>query len=187
VVETTAAVTQAPTAQPPATQAQTPTQAQTAAAQTPTQAQTATQPQMQAQTPAAQAPTQVAPSSGAPPRAVATFPPSTRATPAAPTPAAPTPTAPIDPRAFNPVTAKASLDLVNGILASCRQPGGQRGDGVINVTFANDGSVASAVIDEPPYVGTTEGQCVQSRFKHAKTTPFEGSPGSIVYTFHIPK
>jgi hypothetical protein len=95
--------------------------------------------------------------------------------------------APADPKAFNPVAAKASLDLVNGILASCRSPNGQRGDGVIGVTFANDGTVSRALIDEPPFVGTTEGQCVQSRFKHARTTPFEGPPGTMVYTFHISK
>ena len=112
---------------------------------------------------------------------------------ATPTPA-PTPiaVAPANPKAFNPVAAKAALDVVDGILASCRRSGGTAaggkvGSGTINVTFANDGSVSHAVIDAPPFVGTPEADCVQSRFKHAHTTPFEGAPGEIVYTFHIPK
>ena len=76
--------------------------------------------------------------------------------------------------------------MMNGVLASCRSPGGKTGDGTINVTFRPDGHADRAVVDEPPFGGTPEGSCVASRFKQAKIAPFEGPPGSIVYTFHIP-
>jgi hypothetical protein len=88
--------------------------------------------------------------------------------------------------AFDPNAARASLDVMNGVLASCRSPGAKTGAGTINVTFGPDGRVERAVIDEPPFMGTPEGACVSSRFKQAKMAPFEGGPGSVVYTFHIP-
>ncbi len=82
--------------------------------------------------------------------------------------------------------AKAALDVMNGVLASCRSSGGKTGDGTISVTFNPDGHADRAVVDEPPFVGTPEGACVSSRFKQAKIAPFEGSPGTVAYTFHIP-
>jgi hypothetical protein len=109
------------------------------------------------------------------------------------TPAPPSPspsgglTAPLDPKAFNPVAAKQALDTVDGILASCRRPGGKTGEGIITVTFGNDGQVKHAVVDEPPFAGTTEASCVASRMKLARIKPFEGPLGTLVYTFHIPK
>jgi serine/threonine protein kinase len=96
-------------------------------------------------------------------------------------------TAPLDPRAFNPVAAKASLDVVDGILASCRHPGGKTGSGHITVVFANDGQVSRAVVDEPPFAGSPEGACVASRMRLARVKAFDGPPGTLVYDFHIPK
>ncbi len=84
-------------------------------------------------------------------------------------------------------TARAGLDIMNSILASCRSPGGKTGDGKITVSFNPDGHVSRAVVDEPPFAGTPEATCVSSRFKQAKIAPFTGGPGTIVYTFHIPK
>jgi serine/threonine protein kinase len=104
--------------------------------------------------------------------------------PAAPTPiAAPTPLAP---QGFDPAAARAALDVMNGVLASCRSPGGKTGDGKISVTFNPDGHADRATVDEPPFTGTQEGACVASRFKQAKIAPFQGAAGSVVYTFHIP-
>jgi hypothetical protein len=118
------------------------------------------------------------------------------ATPAAATPtptpstpaATPIPLAPLPaPGAFDPTAARSSLDVMNGVLASCKRPGGKTGDGPISVTFATDGHVQQAVVDEPPFAGSPEGACVASRFKQAHVAPFEGAPGSIVYNFHIPQ
>jgi serine/threonine-protein kinase len=90
------------------------------------------------------------------------------------------------PHAFDPLAAHASLDVINGVLASCRSPGGRTGDGTIHVTFSPDGRVQHASVDDPPYAGTGEGACVASRFKQAKVSPFEGGPGTVAYTFRIP-
>jgi serine/threonine protein kinase len=104
-------------------------------------------------------------------------------TPAAP----PTPLVPLPaPGAFDPTAARSSLDVMNGVLASCKRPGGKTGEGPIHVTFAPDGHVQQAVVDEPPFAGSPEAACVASRFKQAHVAPFEGAPGSIVYNFHIP-
>ena len=94
--------------------------------------------------------------------------------------------APSSPRAFDPSAARAALDVMNGVLASCRNPGGRTGQGSITVTFTPDGRADRAMVDEPPFSGTPEATCVSSRFKQAKMAPFEGAPGSIVYTFTIP-
>jgi hypothetical protein len=100
--------------------------------------------------------------------------------------AASAPTTPPTSQGFDPNAARAALDIMNGVLASCRNPGGRTGDGTISVTFTPDGKVDRAMVDEPPFVATPEGACVASRFKQAKMAPFQGAPGSIVYTFHIP-
>jgi hypothetical protein len=75
---------------------------------------------------------------------------------------------------------------MNGVLASCRIPGGRTGNGSITVVFNPDGRVDKAMIDEPPFGGTPEATCVASRFKMAKMAPFEGAPGTIVYQFNLP-
>jgi serine/threonine protein kinase len=111
---------------------------------------------------------------------------------AAPTPIAaaqvPSPSpAPGGARAFDPVAARAALGVIDGVLASCRSQGGRVGEGTFTVTFAPDGHAQHAAIDEPPFAGTPEGACVSSRFRQAKVAPFEGAPGSVVYTFHIPQ
>jgi hypothetical protein len=90
------------------------------------------------------------------------------------------------PGTFDPTAARSSLDVMNGVLASCKRPGGKTGDGPISVTFAPDGRVQQAVVDEPPFAGSPEAACVASRFKQAHVAPFEGAPKSIVYNFHIP-
>jgi hypothetical protein len=75
---------------------------------------------------------------------------------------------------------------MNGVLASCKAPGGRTGDGPISVTFSPDGHVQRAVIDEPPFAGSGEARCVASRLKQARMAPFVGPAASIVYTFHVP-
>ena len=77
--------------------------------------------------------------------------------------------------------------MINHILASCKKKDGQSGPGRITVTFQPDGSVSNTTIDKPPYAGTPEATCVSSRFKLARTQPFEGPPGVLEYTFTVPK
>jgi len=98
-----------------------------------------------------------------------------------------TPPAPAPATGFEPAAAKAALDVVNGILASCRRPGGTSGMGKITVRFRNDGTVESAAIDKPPYAATPEALCVESRFRTAKMKAYDGPPGSMEYGFVVPK
>jgi hypothetical protein len=56
----------------------------------------------------------------------------------------------------------------------------------VTVTFGNDGAVTNAVVDQPPFAGTPEGACVESRFRTAHVPAFEGAPGTLGFTFHIP-
>jgi hypothetical protein len=89
-------------------------------------------------------------------------------------------------REFDPVATKAQLDAVNAILASCKRPDGRVGRGRIAVTFATDGTTTGASVD-PPFAGTKEGDCVVSRFRSAKTRPFDGPPRTVLYDFEVPK
>lgn len=127
----------------------------------------------------APAPTPVTPSPPAPTR-VDPAPPSVAPT-AKPSAASPPP-AP----AFPAAKAKAALDVVNGILASCRKPGGVTGKGVATVSFAPDGSVTSVLVDKAPFGGTPEAACIASRFRLAKMAAYEGPPGAVDYTFNVP-
>jgi serine/threonine protein kinase len=102
---------------------------------------------------------------------------------ASPTPAEP----PSGPRGFNQAAAVSALDLIDGILASCRHEGGKSGAGHVAVTFGSAGSVTTVAVDQPPFSGTQEGDCVASRFRTAKIAPFEGPATTIDYTFHLPK
>lgn len=95
--------------------------------------------------------------------------------------------APVDPNAFNPEAAKGSLRAMEGILASCKKPDGPTGPGKVKVTFANSGAVSSVEMVGAPYAGTPVGDCASSRFKMARVTPFEGSPGVVDYAFRINK
>jgi serine/threonine protein kinase len=113
--------------------------------------------------------------------------PFTNAAPSIP-PTAPTATPPAEssPKTFDRAAAKSALDLVNGILVSCRKKDGVTGPGQATVAFSRDGTVASVVITKPPYGSTAEATCVAGRLKLARVAPFEGPPGIVDYTFSIP-
>jgi hypothetical protein len=83
----------------------------------------------------------------------------------APPPAAPYATAPFDRGA-----AAASLGAV--YVHPCKRPDGPTGSGHVTVTFSPDGSVQSAVVDQPPFAGTAVGACVAGRFRGARVPAF---------------
>jgi eukaryotic-like serine/threonine-protein kinase len=140
----------------------------------------------------------VAPPTTPPTTAVVTPPPTPAPPPVAPAgqpqPPAPMPIAapppsakpPVDPNAFSESAARARLGQANGVLAFCKKEGGVTGPGNASVTFANDGSVAGVAVD-PPYAGTSEGNCVASQFRRAKVTPFTGPPQTVRHGFEVPK
>lgn len=82
--------------------------------------------------------------------------------------------------------AKAKLDQIAGILASCKKPDGLTGRGKATVTFGNDGAPALVVV-APPFAGSREGECVIARFRTARIAPFEGEAKPLVQSFEIPK
>lgn len=132
------------------------------------------------------APTAPAPPSTLPaPVVTATPPPNPFGTPPPPTPVASAKPA-ADPNAFSEGTARGKLAQANGVLAFCKKEGGVTGPGNASVTFAIDGSVAGVALD-PPYAGTSEGNCVASQFRRAKVNPFTGAPQTIRHSFEVPK
>ena len=82
--------------------------------------------------------------------------------------------------------ARTKLDYANGVLAICKKPDGPSGKGNARVTFAANGSPSVVSID-PPFENTAVGTCVRGQLMRAKTSPFQGTPQTIPYTFTVPK
>lgn len=150
------------------------------------------------------APTEVTPPQPAPqPTAQPTPPPQPTPPQPTPPPTTPTPTQPtapiptaapagkdagpaVDPNAFNEGVARSRLAQANSVLVFCKRPGWVNGPGTASVTFNTDGTVGNVVMN-PPYAGTPAGDCVAGHFKRAKTTPFQGTPRTLVHPFEVPK
>ena len=58
----------------------------------------------------------------------------------------------------------------------CKKPDGPTGPGHVTVTFAPDGSVASAVVDQGPFPGTPVGGCIAGKYRGASVPAFSGGP-----------
>jgi hypothetical protein len=84
---------------------------------------------------------------------------------------------------FDRGAAAAALGSVN--VASCKKPDGPTGSGHVSVTFSPDGSVQSAVVDQPPFAGTAVGGCVASKFRGARIPAFSGSTVKVGKSFVI--
>jgi hypothetical protein len=84
---------------------------------------------------------------------------------------------------FDRGAASASLNSIN--VASCKKPDGPTGSGHVTVTFGPDGSVQSAVADQPPFAGTPVGGCVAGKFRGAHVPAFGGSPVRVGKSFVI--
>lgn len=91
-----------------------------------------------------------------------------------------------DPHAFNEAAARSSLAQANGVLIFCKRAGGVTGPGTARVTFGPEGTVTAVSLD-PPYAGTTAGDCAAGHFKRTKVSAFEGSPRTIKHSFEVPK
>lgn len=83
---------------------------------------------------------------------------------------------------FNRGAAAVALAAVN--VQACKKPGGPTGLGHVTVTFVNNGSVSSAVVD-PPYAGTTVGACVATKYRAVHVPAFGGASVTIGKTFLI--
>lgn len=90
-----------------------------------------------------------------------------------------------DPAVARATSANTALSMTDALLGDCREPKGPTGKGTATVTFRSDGSVATVVIDKPPYAGTSVGSCVGSRYRGARMTPFEGGDYTVEHAFDI--
>jgi len=91
------------------------------------------------------------------------------------------PAPPASTSTFDRYAAAAALGKVD--LSSCKEIEGPDGTGHVTVTFVNDGSVQSAVVDQGPYAGTARGACVAAKFRAATVPPFEGAPVRVGKSF----
>lgn len=84
---------------------------------------------------------------------------------------------------FDRSVAARSLGAVD--VTSCKRPGGPTGAGHVSMTFAPDGSVATAQVDQPPFAGTAVGDCVAARFRGTRVPAFSGSSVKLGKSFVI--
>jgi hypothetical protein len=84
---------------------------------------------------------------------------------------------------FDRGAAAAALGSVN--VGGCKKSDGPTGPGHVKVTFSPSGSVASAVVDQPPFAGTAIGGCVAGKFRGAHIPAFGGAPISVGKSFVI--
>lgn len=101
-------------------------------------------------------------------------------------PAAPAAAAPAAGGAeFNRGAASSALGGAAGAAKSCKKPDGPTGTGRVRVTFAPSGRVTSAVVEGPPFSGTSVGGCIASAFRGAHIPPFDGAPVAVSKSFTI--
>jgi hypothetical protein len=85
--------------------------------------------------------------------------------------------------AFDRGAAAGALGSVNP--RTCRGLGAARGAGHVTVTFAPDGSVSNAVVDQPPYAGTPMAGCISNAYRMIRVPAFTGAPVTVGKTFTV--
>ncbi|MEZ4262064.1 MAG: zinc-ribbon domain-containing protein [Polyangiaceae bacterium] len=98
-------------------------------------------------------------------------------------PTAPPPPATGGSAPFDRGAAAAALGGVN--VSSCKKADGPTGSGHVTVTFAPNGSVASAAVDGGPFPGTAVGGCIAGRYRGARVPAFSGGPVRVGKSFTI--
>jgi hypothetical protein len=84
---------------------------------------------------------------------------------------------------FDRGAAAAALGAVN--VSSCKKSDGPTGSGHVSVTFSPDGSVSTAVVDQPPFAGTAVGGCVAGKYRGARVPAFSGGNVKVGKSFMI--
>lgn len=78
---------------------------------------------------------------------------------------------------------EAVANALKGVrLASCVTT---RGNGHVRLVIAPSGVVTEAHVDRGPYVGTSEGQCIEARYREVRLPTFTGSPRTIGKAFTL--
>ncbi len=84
---------------------------------------------------------------------------------------------------FDRGAAAGALGGVN--VQSCKKPDGPTGAGHVTITFAPNGSVSSAVVDQGPFPGTPVGGCIAGKFRAAHIPAFAGGAVKAGKSFTI--
>src|SRR5205823_625200 len=83
-----------------------------------------------------------------------------------------------------PFDRGAASGALGGIdVQACKKPDGPTGPGHVTVTFAPDGSVASAIVDQGAFPGTPVGGCIAGRFRGAHVPAFSGAAVRVGKSF----
>ena len=84
---------------------------------------------------------------------------------------------------FDRGAASATLGSID--VSSCKKTDGPSGPGHVRITFSPNGTVQTAIVDQPPYAGTAVGGCVAGKFRSAHVPPFAGGPTPVGKSFVI--
>jgi predicted Zn finger-like uncharacterized protein len=84
---------------------------------------------------------------------------------------------------FDRGAASGSLGSID--VSGCKKPDGPTGPGHVSITFSPSGTVATAIVDQPPFAGTAVGGCVAGKFRSAHVPPFAGGPTKVGKSFVI--
>ncbi len=87
--------------------------------------------------------------------------------------------------AFNKDAARAALGGAAASAAGCAQPDGPRGTGTVRVTFSSSGRATQALIQGPPFAGTSTGSCIASKFRGISVPAFTGDAVSVTKSVTI--
>ena len=98
-------------------------------------------------------------------------------------PAAPTAPSSGTSEPFDRGAAAASLGSID--VSNCKKTDGPTGSGHVRITFSPNGTVQSAIVDQPPFAGTAVGGCVAGKFRSAHVPPFGGGPTPVGKSFVI--
>lgn len=80
---------------------------------------------------------------------------------------------------FNKSAATAALNGAAGAASGCKAPSDPAGLVRVSVTFAPSGRATRAVVNGPPYAGTTTGSCVAAAFRTLSVPAFSGDPVTV--------
>ena len=90
------------------------------------------------------------------------------------------------PDSTGPIDRKETALALGAVdISSCKTPGGPTGTGHLSISFAPNGRVVSARVDQPPFAGTPAGTCIAGQFSAMRIPPFGGEPVHVGKSFEI--
>jgi hypothetical protein len=84
---------------------------------------------------------------------------------------------------FDRASAAAALGGVD--VQGCAVAGGPHGPGRVRLTFANNGSVRAAVLEQGPFTGTPVGECILTRYRNIYVSRFAGNEVTVGKAFTV--